>query len=137
MPKLILMVGLPRSGKSTWAKTTGYPIVNRDSIRLALHGEAYLQKAESLVTIIEDCMVEALILAGHDKIIIDACHTTPKRRERWLNSDKWNIEYKVIPTIATVCLIRAKENNRPELIPIIEHMAKDWDLTGIYTKRED
>ena len=35
---LIVMVGLPRSGKTTWARKQGYPIVNPDSIRLAFHG---------------------------------------------------------------------------------------------------
>ncbi len=46
MKKLICTVGLPRSGKSTWCKTQSYPIVNKDSIRLALHGQRYLQDAE-------------------------------------------------------------------------------------------
>ncbi len=34
---LILMVGLPRSGKTTRARQIDHPIVNPDSIRLALH----------------------------------------------------------------------------------------------------
>lgn len=45
MKKLILTIGLPRSGKSTWAKQQGCPVVNPDSIRLALHGKAYIQEA--------------------------------------------------------------------------------------------
>jgi predicted kinase len=36
MQQLILTVGLPRSGKTTWAKQQGVPMVNRDAIRLAL-----------------------------------------------------------------------------------------------------
>ncbi len=33
MNRLILTVGLPRSGKTTWALEQGWPIVNPDSIR--------------------------------------------------------------------------------------------------------
>ena len=32
--KLIMTIGLPRSGKSTWARTQACPIVNQDSIKL-------------------------------------------------------------------------------------------------------
>ena len=63
---LILTVGLPRSGKSTWAAQTGWPIVNRDAIRLALHGQAYIQDAEDMVTAIETYMVKALFGAGNN-----------------------------------------------------------------------
>ena len=126
---LILTVGLPQSGKSTWARNTGYPIVNRDAIRLSLHGEIYLQKAEPMITVIEDCMVEALFLAGHETVIVDATHTTPKRRERWL-SEEWEIQYKVFRTDIEVCLMRC-QIGRPELIPVIKRMASQWDLTGI------
>ena len=52
MKTLILTVGLPRSGKSTWALQQGHPVVNRDGIRKALHGEVYLQPAEDMVTTI-------------------------------------------------------------------------------------
>jgi len=38
MKILILTVGLPRSGKSTWAAKKGFPIVSPDAIRLAMHG---------------------------------------------------------------------------------------------------
>ena len=57
---LILTVGLPRSGKTTWAKKTGLPIVNRDAIRIALHGQAYIQDAEEMITAFEWYMVKAL-----------------------------------------------------------------------------
>ncbi|KKK82651.1 hypothetical protein LCGC14_2801230, partial [marine sediment metagenome] len=49
MKKLILTVGLPRSGKSTWARKQGHPIVNPDSIRLALYGEPFIEEAEPMI----------------------------------------------------------------------------------------
>ena len=41
MKEIIVTVGLPRSGKTTWAREQGYPIVNPDSIRLSLHGKRF------------------------------------------------------------------------------------------------
>ena len=38
-----------RSGKTTWARQQGVPIVNRDAIRLALHGQRFEPRAESVV----------------------------------------------------------------------------------------
>ena len=98
---LHLLVGLPRSGKSTYAKTTGHPIVNPDSIRFALHGHAFVKQAESFVWAIAHKMVEALFLAGHSDVVLDATNTTAKRRKEWL-SDDWSCKYICIRTW-TVC----------------------------------
>lgn len=124
--QVILTVGLPRSGKSTWAKKQGLPIVNRDSIRLAFHGQAYIQECEDMITIIEDCMVRALFLAGHDKVIIDACHTTQKRRDRW-RSEEWEIKRVLFNSNKEECIRRAKISNRLDLIPVIERMSEQID----------
>ena len=75
---LILTVGLPRSGKSIWAKKQGIPIVNPDSIRLALHGKAFILEAEDFVWTIAYTMARALFLAGHETVIIDATNITKK-----------------------------------------------------------
>ena len=130
MKRLILTVGLPRSGKSTWAKEQGHPIVNRDAIRLALHGKAYIMDAEPMVTAIEDYMVRSLFLAGHSTVIVDACHVTQKRRERWVNP-MWIIEWRIIDTRKGICIQRAWDDDREDLIPIIESMWKDCDIPEI------
>jgi len=120
MKKLILTVGLPRSGKSTWARTQGYPIVNPDSIRLAMHGEAYVPTLEHLVWTTARIMVDALFLAGHDTVILDACNNTKKRRDEW-QSERWELEIAIIRAKKSECLERAGDNFR--LINVIERMA--------------
>ena len=127
MKTLILTVGLPRCGKTTWAKEQNIPIVSRDAIRLSLHGKPYLQEAENMITVIEDIMVKSLFLAGHDKVIIDATHTTEKRRERWKNNS-WDIVLKTFSTSKNICIQRAINTDRKELIPVIERMAKQIDI---------
>ena len=81
--KLLMLIGLPRSGKSTWARSEGHPVVNPDSIRLALHGQAFSPAAEPLVWAIARYMVHSLFLAGHKYVILDATNTTKARRDVW------------------------------------------------------
>ena len=47
--QLILTVGLPRSGKTTWALAQGYPIVAPDAIRLAVTGQRYVELTDYLI----------------------------------------------------------------------------------------
>jgi predicted kinase len=131
MKTLHLMVGLPRSGKSTVALTViGQPIVSPDAIRLALHGTAWREEAEPMVWGIARTMVEALFLAGHNEVIVDACHVTAERRRQW-ESPKWAISYHIIPTLKETCVERALAVDRPDLVPVIERMAAAWDPPGM------
>lgn len=83
MSKLILTVGLPQSGKSTWSREQGHPIVNRDSIRFAIAGDIRNYHYEERVTKIEKIMVKALFKAGHDTVIVDDTHLKQKYIDAW------------------------------------------------------
>jgi predicted kinase len=121
---LILTVGIPRSGKSTWAREQNLPVVNPDSIRLALHGQRFQSLSEPFVWAIATVMVRALFLAGHSKIIVDATHTTKKRREFWKDK-QWRYVFKVFDTSKEICLKRAEGD--AEMIPVIERMHSQYE----------
>lgn len=125
---LFLTVGLPYSGKTTWAKTTDWPIVNPDSIRLALHGQRFYAPAEPYVWAIAYTMVEALRLAGHDHIVVDATHVSAKRREQWSERYPGAVQLRIIEASPEECARRAKLEGDDEILPIIERMALEWDL---------
>ncbi len=129
--RLVLCVGLPRSGKTTWALEQGWPIVNPDSIRLALHGAPFIALAEPFVWAIAKCMVRALFLAGHGVVVLDATNVTKKRRDDWVDySDPplWHREVKLFRTSEEVCLERAIATGRGDLLPVIARMAEAWDF---------
>lgn len=128
---MILMVGLPRSGKSTIAMKSGHPVVNPDSIRLALHGGVYAPKAERAVWTIAHYMVESLFLAGHDHVVLDATNTTVKRRREWVSED-WDLKFAWVDTPVNVCLGRANHGGREELVPVIHRMNASFERDGLF-----
>lgn len=121
---LVLTVGLPRSGKSTWALTKGYPIVCPDAIRMAMHGSAFNPETERMVWAIAHYMVKALFYSGHHIVILDATNTTRERRAEW-KSLRWKRRYMLFQVSKEECLARAAD--RPDLWPIIERMATQFE----------
>jgi predicted kinase len=117
--ELVLLVGLPYSGKSTYAKSMHDPVVNPDAIRVALHGQKFVGSMEPYVWAIAKSMVKALFLSGHNVVILDATNTTKERRKEWLSRD-WRTFIKVIPTDKTKCIERANNLGDDIIIPIID-----------------
>lgn len=135
MKLLICTVGLPRSGKTTWARQQSFPIVNPDSIRFALHGHRFIEAAEPFVWATAKVMIDSLFKAGHDTVILDATNTTEERRQEWVKEGKFRgfeVQFKVIDTPREVCLQRAEAESDTYIIPIIEKMALQWDYSGYY-----
>lgn len=129
MNTLHLMVGLPRSGKSTEAKNLGFPIVEPDAIRLALHGTPWRPEAEPMIWAIAKIMVRSLFLSGHTDVVLDATNHTADNRREW-ESDEWCIKLHVVDTPVDVCVSRAIATDQEYLIPVIERMSRDWVPPG-------
>jgi len=125
---LILTVGLPRSGKSTWAIQQGFPVVSPDAVRVALHGKKQaVRDTERMVWTISQYMVRSLFFAGHERVILDACSATRKRRSKWRDSN-WMCKYKVFEVDLEVCCARVEENNpnRLNLLASIVRVDADY-----------
>lgn len=125
-PKLLGMIGLPRSGKSTFCreylKPLGYVIVNPDSFRLALHGQPFIKSAEPTVWAAVTLAVDALLLAG-EHVVVDATNITQKAREPWIAR---GAEFIYLDTNVNVCILRAGDNE--ELVKVIERMNADKQI---------
>lgn len=122
--QLYMTVGLPRSGKTTWAVSQGVPIVSPDAIRLALHGKRFIPKAEGMVWAIAKVMVRALFAAGHTIVILDSCATTQKRRAEW---DEFTNTRVWFQTPVSECLARARAEKDEEILPVIDKMASQFE----------
>jgi len=126
MNKLICMMGLPRSGKSTIAKTMGYPIVSPDALRLSIYGQRFWGPGEKMVWATAHIMVRALFEAGHDVVIVDATNFNRSQRDQWKNSE-WELYFKYVPTTKEVCIQRAIDGGWEDLVDIIEMMATRFE----------
>jgi predicted kinase len=129
MKALILTVGLPRSGKSTWAQTQPYPTVSPDAVRLAVHGQRYFSPVEPLIWGLVRIMVRSLFLGNHDVVILDATSVRRKLRDNWSSPD-WDTFFKVLRTPKAECRLRADRGGRSDLLPVIEKMALEWEELG-------
>lgn len=124
------MCGLPRSGKSTvtaaLSKKLGAPIVRRDAIRLALHGERYALAAEPMVKAMSLYMIRALFLSGHEVVIADETNYSKLARQT-LQEHDWETVFYPILTERDVCIERAIQTGQPDLIPIISEMWERYE----------
>ena len=133
---LIMTVGLPRSGKSTWCKKMaaerGWPIVCPDAVRWALYGRRWWAPGEKQVWAASYLMARSLFLAGHDTVLLDSTSTTREARNFWKPGDDllWTLRYHEILTASHVCIRRAKETLQEDLIPVIERMVNNWEPLG-------
>jgi len=126
---LHVLRGLPRAGKSTTCRRIqdiygNVPIVSKDSIRLALHGQPFLEALEPEVHQIAKVMLKALLYSGHRQVIIDECHT----RDAYVRAiadehPTCIIKEWVIPTPPDICIQRAIDCGQDYLLPVITSMA--------------
>ena len=128
MNLLIVTVGLPRSGKSTWARHQLTPIACPDAIRFALHGHAWIPLSEPFVWAIAGVMVRALFLAGHCIVIVDGCHVKHEQRQFWMDMgdrEGWRTIFKEVTTPELTCIDRCGEDEK--MVAVVQRMAEEYE----------
>ena len=119
MSKIIILQGVPASGKSTYAKelhekNKNYVIINRDSIRES-RGTYWLPEQEDYISDIEEFEVRSAIKYGLTPII-DATNLNPSTIQKWENLAKelgCNIEIKPFKIDFKTALERDQQRPRP------------------------
>ena len=120
MSKLIILKGIPASGKSTWAKQwveedpKTRVIVNRDSIRRGL-GVYWVPSREGLVSTIEYHMV-MIALSNDYNVCLDSTNLNPKYQLQWIDLVDYyqdEIEYKKFDISLEEALERDKNREFP------------------------
>ena len=134
--RLAILAGLPKSGKSTYAKILkeqGWVVVNPDTIRLALHGQQFVASAEPFVWATAELMARSLLMSEY-KVLIDATNTTKKRRAQWLKLSQefgLRLDAYVMDTSAEECHERNNwlhEHGSSAVPPaVIDRMAAQWE----------
>jgi predicted kinase len=128
--KLIIMIGVPGSGKTTWAKQYleehkndefKWVRVSRDDIRMMCFNVEFDTANEVTVTQIEDKLVRLALEEGKN-VLIDATHINRKSRNKWhklaLDIGGINVIEKGFKIDLETCLERNRNRDRkvPEVI---------------------
>lgn len=126
-----IMVGLPRSGKSTYAdKYKGYKaIVSADQLRYLVYGQRFWGPGEDMMWAIRKIALTMLMEQGID-IVIDETNTTAARRKPIIELARkhgYSVEAIVIGTPKKTCIARAIAEGDERIIPVIERMAEQYE----------
>ena len=130
-PILKILVGLPRSGKTTYAERYkgSWAIISADQLRYLVYGQRFCAVGEDLVWAIRKVALKMLLEQGMD-IVIDETNATKVRRKAIIDVVKkydYTIEFVVINTSAEVCIQRAEAEGDKYIIPIIERMEAQFE----------
>lgn len=82
--KVIVLVGLPASGKSTWAATQPAPVLSSDTTRRLLSGDETNQSINRLVFSTMRALLKRRLEAGARGTVIDSTALTPWERRCWI-----------------------------------------------------
>ena len=82
--RLVVLVGLPASGKSTWIQQCGVFALSSDEVREMLSGDVTDQSMNRLVFQTLRQLAAARVRAGADVTYIDSTALTPWERRCWI-----------------------------------------------------
>lgn len=135
MSKLLMLKGLPASGKTTWAKTflheqpTGtWKRVNKDELRGMLDGGKWSKSNEKQILLIRDTFVESFLREGIN-VIVDDTNFAPKHeaRLRQIARDMGaEFEIKIFDADVEDCIERDKARSNGVGETVIRRMWRDF-----------
>lgn len=112
MPKLLMIKGLPGSGKSTYARqlvaASQYTRVNKDDLRAMLHNGSHSKSKEATVLKIRDAVVVEALTKGSN-VVVDDTNFAPVHEIRLRELAKEHgaqFQSKLIDTPVDVCIER-------------------------------
>jgi predicted kinase len=132
MGKISFMIGLPRSGKSTFAEKwknekPNRVVLNGDNFRYAIYNKRFQVIGEELVKSSLITAARALYISGYD-VLIDETHTTTSNILSVLAIDEDATAY-FIKTPSEVCKQRAIACGQEDLVPVIQRMTENLVIT--------
>jgi F420-dependent oxidoreductase-like protein len=129
-PSLVVLIGPPAAGKSTWAASTFRPdhVVSSDALRaLVGEGEHDQRAGNDAFAVLDD--IVARRLKRRLLTVVDTLGTDPARREAWLSMART----AGVPTVAVVfdtpaaeCRARNKARGETVPAPVMTKMLRAW-----------
>lgn len=125
-PRIILLVGLPASGKSTWAAQHSLPVLSSDEIRHLLLDDAADQRLNRRVFQVLRYLLKQRLEAGRPITCIDATHLTRAERRPYLAIGQLygcDVDAVYFDTPLEVCKDRNRTRSRVVPEEVMDRMA--------------
>jgi len=141
MAKLVILRGLPASGKSTHAARLvmqGYKRINADDLRMSIDNNLWSKDNEKLINELMERMVRLFLNAGYN-VVLDNTNLNPYKVRAAIdiaNEQAADIEILDIETPVEVCLQRDLERTRGRVgKEVIMRMYNKWFKNGQFPAR--
>ena len=123
---VILAIGLPGSGKSSWFKRNNISPLSSDMLRQVLFDDAQEQRFQDLVFSNLRSMLKARLIARRPLNYVDATNLTPHERSSWVKLAKdygYEVQAVYFDVPLEVCLERNRRRQRVVDEDIMRRMA--------------
>jgi predicted kinase len=115
---VVLAIGLPGSGKSTWFKRHNLMPLSSDMVRSLLFDDVREQRFQDLVFSNLRSMLKARLIAKRPMNYVDATNLTPQERQHWIKLAKdygYEVQAVFFDVPLDVCIDR--HNRRDRVVP--------------------